>query len=93
MKKIQSKMKGLKGLSYYKSMRIFPDNQGQLTPKSLVRSGRVSNSLEMLFMSLLPTKNHEDPIRNGGARVFTKFPYYNPMGVICCHGNQSSGPI
>ena len=21
------------------------------------------------------------------------FPHYNPMGTICCHGNQSSDPI
>ena len=21
------------------------------------------------------------------------FPYYNPMGAICCHGNQSFDPI
>ena len=21
------------------------------------------------------------------------FPQYNPMGAICCHGNQSSDPI
>ena len=21
------------------------------------------------------------------------FPHYNPMGAICCHGNQSSYPI
>ena len=21
------------------------------------------------------------------------FPHYNPMGAICCHGNQSSEPI
>ena len=21
------------------------------------------------------------------------FPHYNPMGAICCHGNQSSNPI
>ena len=21
------------------------------------------------------------------------FPHYNPMGAICCHGNQSSDPI
>ena len=38
----------------YKSMGIFPDAQGQLTPQSLVRSGRISNSSEMLWMSLLP---------------------------------------
>ena len=34
--------------SHYKSIGIFPDAQGQLTPKSLVRSGRISNSAEML---------------------------------------------
>ena len=55
--KIQSKMQALecsKDFSHYKSMGIFPDAQGQLTPQSLVRSGRISNSSEMLWMSLLP---------------------------------------
>ena len=40
--------------SHYKSMRIFPNTQGQLTPQSLVRSGRISNSSEMLWMFSLP---------------------------------------
>ena len=40
--------------SHYKSMGIFPDAQGQLTPQSLDRSGRVSNSSEMLCMFSLP---------------------------------------
>ena len=35
----------------------------------------------------------EDPIKNEGARVFTTFPHYNPMGAIRCHGHQSSDPI
>ena len=39
---------------HYKSMGIFPDAQGQLTPQSLVRSGRILNSSEMLWMSSLP---------------------------------------
>ena len=34
--------------SHYKSMGISQDAQGQLTPQSLVRSGRISNSSEML---------------------------------------------
>ena len=34
--------------SHYKSMGIFPDAQGQLTPQFLVRSGRISNSSEMI---------------------------------------------
>ena len=57
MKKIQLKMKALEcsqDLSHYKSMGIFPDAQGQLTQQSLVRSGRISNSSEMLWMSSLP---------------------------------------
>ena len=54
MKLIESKMKELEcsqDFSHYKSMGIFPDAQGQLTPQSLVRSGRISNSSEMLCMS------------------------------------------
>ena len=51
MRMIDSKMKELEcsqDFSHYKSMGIFPDAQGQLTPQSLVRSGRTSNSSEML---------------------------------------------
>ena len=42
MRMIVSKMKELEcsqDFSHYKSVRIFPDAQGQLTPQSLVRSG------------------------------------------------------
>ena len=42
---------------------------------------------------LVTCKNKEDPIKNEGASVVTSFPHYNPMGAICCHGNQSSDPI
>ena len=48
---VQLKMKALEcsqDFSHYKSMGIFPDAQGQLTQQSLVRSGRISNSSEML---------------------------------------------
>ena len=57
MRLIKSKMKELEcsqDFSHYKSMGIFPDAQGQLTPQSLVRSGRISNWSEMLWMSSLP---------------------------------------
>ena len=43
MKKIQLKMKALEysqDFSHYKSMRIFPDAQGQLTLQSMVGSGQ-----------------------------------------------------
>ena len=51
MRMTESNMKELecsKYYSHYKPMGIFPDAQGQLTPQSLVRSGRISNSSEML---------------------------------------------
>ena len=38
---------------------------------------------------LVTCKNEEDLIKNKGAR---DLPHYNPMGAICCHGNQSSDP-
>ena len=52
--RIDSKMKELEysqDFSHYKSMGIFPDAQGQLTPQSLVR---ISNSSEILWMFSLP---------------------------------------
>ena len=51
MMMIDSKMKELEcsqDFSHYKSMGIFPDAQGQLTPQSFVRSGRISHLSEML---------------------------------------------
>ena len=51
MRVIKSKMKELEcsqDFSHYKSMGIFPDAQGQLTQQSLVRSGQILNSFEML---------------------------------------------
>ena len=44
----QIKNEGARVFTRYKSMGIFPDAQGQLTPQSLVRSGRISNLFEML---------------------------------------------
>ena len=42
---------------------------------------------------LFTRKYEEDPIKIEGARVFTTFSHYNPMGAIGCHGHQSSDPI
>ena len=57
MRMIDSKMKELEcsqTFSHYKSMEFFSDAQGQLTPQSLFRSSRISNSSEMLWMFSLP---------------------------------------
>ena len=75
MRMIDSKMKELEwsqDFSHYKSMGIFQIAQGQLTPQSLVRSGRISNSSEILWM-FITCKYAEDPIKNEGAKVDTTF--------------------
>ena len=74
MRMIESKMKELEcsqDFSHYKSMGIFPDAQGQLTPQSLVRSGRIPNSCEMLWMFSLPASMKKIRSKKNGARVFT----------------------
>ena len=57
MKLIHTKMKELEwsqDFSHYKSMGIFQNAQGQITPQSLVESGPNSNLSEILWLSLLP---------------------------------------
>ena len=58
MKLINTKMKELEwsqDFSHYKSMGIFQDAQGKLTPQSLVESGPNSNLSEILWLSWLPS--------------------------------------
>ena len=91
-----SKMKELEcsqDFSHYKSMGIFPDAQGQLTPQSLVRSGRIWNSSELLWMFSLPASMKKIRSKMKALEWTQHFPHYNPMRAICCHGHQSSNPI
>ena len=74
-------------------MGIFPDAQGQLTPQSLVRSGRISNSSEMLLMFSLPANMKKIRSKMKALEWTQHFPHYNPMGAIRCHVHQSSDPI
>ena len=78
---------------HYKSMGIFSDAQGQLTHKSLVRSCRISNSFEILWLSLLPARMKKNKSKMKELEWSQDFPHYNSMGAICCHGNQSSDLI
>ena len=77
----------------FKYMGIFPDAQGQLTHKSLVQSCRISNPFEILWLSLLPARIKKNKSKMKELEWSQDFPHYNPMGAICCHGNQSSDPI
>ena len=96
MKKIHPKMKVLEWsqhFSHFKSLGIFPDAQGQLTHKSLVGSCRFLNPFEILLLSLLPARIKKNKSKMKELEWSQNFPHYNPMGAICCHGNQSSDPI
>ena len=96
MRMIDSKMKELEcsqDFAHYKSMGIFPDAQWQITPQSLVRSGRISNSFEMLWIFSLPASMKKIRSKMKAQEWSQHFPHYNPMGVIRCHGHQSSDPM
>ena len=71
----------------------FSDAQGQLTDKSLVESCRISNPSEILWLSFLPARIKKYKSKMKELEWSQDFPHYNPMGAICCHGNQSSDPI
>ena len=77
MRMIDSKMKELEwsqDFSHYKSMGIFQDAQGLLTPQSLVRSGRILNSSKILWMFSLPASMKKIRSKINGARVDTFSP-------------------
>ena len=74
-------------------MGIFPDAQGQLTPQSKVRSGRISNPSEILWLSLLPARKEKKQSTMKELEWSQDFPHYNTMRAIYCHGYQSSDPI
>ena len=79
--------------SHYMSMGNFLDTQGQLTPKSVVRSGRNSNSSEILCMSSLSASIKRIGSKPTQKRWRHRFPNYKSMGAFCFHGNQSFDPI
>ena len=80
-------------LSHNKFMVIFPDAKGQVTHKSLVGSYWILNPFEILWLSLLPARVKKNQSKMKELERSQDFPHYNPMGAICCHGNQSSDPI
>ena len=96
MKKIHLKMKVLEWsqrFSHYKSMGIVPNDQGQLTHKSFAGYCPISNPSKILWLSSLPARIKKNQSKMKELEWSQGFPHYNPMGAICCHGNQSSDPI
>ena len=96
MRMIKSKMKELEcsqDLTHYKSMGIFPDAQGQLTPQSSVKSGPNSNLTAIFWLSSLPVSMKKIRSKMKVLACSHYFPHYNPMEAIRCQGHQSSDPI
>ena len=96
MKKIHWKMKVLEWsqrFSNYESMGIFPNAQGQLTHKSFFRYCPILNPSEILWVSLLTARIKKNQPKMKKLELSQGFLHYNPMGAICCQGNQSSNPI
>ena len=58
---------------HYKSMGIFPDPQGQLTPQVLCPIWPNFELVRDVMDVLVTCKYEEDQIKNEGARVFTRF--------------------
>ena len=88
MRMIDSKMKELEcsqDFSHYKSMGIFQNAQGQLTPQSLVRSGRISNSSEMLWMFSLPASMKKIRSKMKALEWTQLFPHYHPILRLFCN--------
>ena len=67
-------------------MGIFPDAQGQLTPQSLVRSGRILNLSEILWMSSLPASMKKIRSKMKALEWTQHFPHYNSMVAMETRG-------
>ena len=78
---------------HYKSIGDFSDTQGHLTPPSVVRSGLTLKSTELSCTSSLPASIKMIGLKTAEKKWQHHFPHFNPMGVFCCLGNQSSDPI
>ena len=80
-------------VAYCKPLEIFPDARVQLTPQSVVGSGRISNTVETLWLSSLPAGMKKIQLKIKALDWQQGVPHYNPMGAIRYHGNKSSDPI
>ena len=58
--------------SHFKSMGIFSDTQGQLTPQSVVRSGQNFEILRVLMNIVIICKYEKDWMKNSREKVVTQ---------------------
>ena len=68
--------------SHYKSMEIFPNPQGQLTPKSVMESCRNSNPSTLLGLTLLPARMKRIHWKMKVLEWSQRFSHYKSMGIF-----------
>ena len=78
---------------HYKSMGKFFIAQGWVTLKWTIQSGPKSNSLQILWLSLLPASLTKIKSKMKSLSIGQHFPQYKSMGAFSCHRNQSFDPI
>ena len=92
MKKIQSKMNVLEGPQHFPVISLWGFLQMLKAASSAVR-GQIFPNFDVIREVFLVTCKNEDPIKMKVLEKSQHFLYHNPMGAICCHGNQSSDLI
>ena len=60
----------------------FSNTQGQITPQSEVRSGRNSNSSEILWLSLLPARTKKIPLEMKALERSQHLSHCKSMGIF-----------
>ena len=68
-------------------------NEENPSKVSLLHSYLISNPSKILWLSLWPARMKKIQSKVKKLEWSQDFPFYNHMGVICFHGNQSSNSI
>ena len=95
MKKIHPKMKVLEWSQHFSHYKY-----GDFPRRSRAANSKVPGRILLNFkpirdfmVVLVSCKNKEEKIKMKELEWSQDFPHYNPMGAICCLGNQSSDLI
>ena len=92
---IQSKMKGLECSQHFFLLVVYGDFSRCSRAANSAVLGPIWPNFELVLdvMDVPITCKNKDPIKMKALEWSQNFPHNNPMGAICCHGNQSSDLI
>ena len=96
MKMSQSKRRGLSGHNIFLIISLWGIFFRRSRAADSAAPGQILPNFEPirdLMVVRITIKNEEDPLKMKTVEWSQHFPQYNPMGAICCYGNQSSDQI